>query len=422
MDAYHRQTIHTWESVRSGRGMDWDLQPHVFKRYPERFAPVSLEPLPVLGDFLHYSCGVTAKKVYPGGSYALRANPSAGALYPCELYLQTRGLPGLADGIYHFEPSASRLRLLHSLAAEEGVEGYWFGSDSSFELVFLISTIYYRSSWKYGHRALRYCLLDSGHLLGAVEAAACIQNQACFSVTRFDRKQVRADFGFKNRELPMVMVACGESRTQQVVCPDIKLPFVDGSGSFVGDPVIESAFQKMGESWECRPGTAGTPYTAGPKDLAEAVLHRRSIRSFTGKSITADEFEKVLHAAAAGLAIDCDEPVQLFVVVNRVEKMELGLYSGDGHCRRSGDFSQLAGYLCLEQALGSESAATVFLVGDCGNYLPLMLKAGLVGQRIYLASTLLGLGCSGIGAFYDQEVADFLETDDPVLYTLAFGR
>ncbi len=422
MDAYYRQTIHTWQSVRSGRGMDWDLQPKVFKYYPHEFAPVPLDQLPALHDFLQYSCGLTAKKVYPGGTYSLRANPSAGALYPCELYLQARGLSGLTGGIYHFEPSSGNLRLLHTLAAEEGIEGYYNSADTAYDLVLLISAIYYRSSWKYGSRALRYCLLDSGHFMGAVEAAAWIQGRSCSLVTRFDRKQVQDDFGFENQELPMVMVTCGEGRGQQVVRPDMNLPFISGSGSFVGDPVIESAFQEMGESSECRPGTAGTPYTAGPNDLAEAVLHRRSIRSFTGKPITVDEFEKVLHAAAAGLAIDCDEPLRLFVVVNRVEGMEPGLYSGDGHCRRSGDFSQLAGYLCLEQALGSESAATVFLVGDCRNYLPLMLKAGLIGQRIYLASTLLGLGCSGIGAFYDQEVADFLETDDPVLYALAFGR
>ncbi len=421
MEDYHRQTRHTWASVRSGRGMDWDLQPKVFKRYPQGFVQVPQDQMPALRDFLQYCCGVTAEKKYPGGTYSLRANPSAGALYPCELYLQARGQSGLADGIYHFESFSGNLRLLHRLAAEEGIEGYCHRADMAYELVLFISTIYYRSSWKYGHRALRYCLLDSGHLLGAAEAAAWIQGRSCSLITLFDRKQVQIDFAFKNQELPMVMVACGEGGRAQVVRPKMDLPFASGSGSFVPDPVIESAFLKIGESSECRPGTAGTPYAVSSKDLIEAVSNRRSIRSFSGTPITGPEYEAVLEASTAGCGIDCDEPLQLFVVVSRVEGMEPGLYT-DGRCLRSGDFSAITGYLCLEQALGSESAATVFLVGDCGNYLPLMLKAGLVGQRIYLASTLLGLGCSGIGAFYDQEVADFLETDDPVLYTLAFGR
>ena len=166
MDAYHKQTIHTWESVRSGRGMDWSLQPKVFKQYPQAFATVSLDKLPDLRDFLHRSCGLTAKKVYPGGSYALRANPSAGALYPCELYLQARGVFGLVDGIYHFEPFSRKIRLLHPLSWGEGIEGYGERVEMIEGLVFLVTAIYYRSSWKYGHRALRYGLLDSGHLLG----------------------------------------------------------------------------------------------------------------------------------------------------------------------------------------------------------------------------------------------------------------
>ncbi len=421
MEDYHRQTIHTWESVRSGRGMDWDLQPEVFKRYPPGFAMVALDQLPALRDFLQYCCGVTAEKKYPGGTCSLRANPSAGALYPCELYLQSRGVSGLVDGIYHFEPLSGNLRLLHPLAADEGLEGYLPRTDRAYELLLFISTIYYRSSWKYGQRALRYCLLDSGHMLGAVEAAARVQGRSCSFISKFEREQLQDDFGFENREPAMAMVACGEGRSKQIVRPDMTLPFVNGSGSFISDPVIEAAFQKMAECSDCRPGTADTPYTAESEALAGAILRRRSIRSFLGKPITAGEYEKVVQAAMAGLDIDCGEPLQLFIVVNRVEGMEPGLYT-DGRCLRSGDFSAITGYLCLEQALGAESAATVFLVADCRNYLPLMLKAGLIGQRVYLASTLQGFGCSGIGAFYDQEVADFLETDKQVLYALAFGR
>jgi hypothetical protein len=39
--------------------------------------------------------------------------------------------------------------------------------------------------------------------------------------------------------------------------------------------------------------------------------------------------------------------------------MPLGIYK-DGTLLKSGDFSQKAGYFCLEQRLGSESAVTFF--------------------------------------------------------------
>jgi len=421
MNRYHRQTVHTYESVRSGRGPDWDLQPEVFKRYPLEFAEVSLQGLRKLRQLLHCCCGLTAEKVFSGGRYFLRTNPSAGALYPCELYVQSRGEPGLADGIYHFEPLSEKLRQLHLLGPNEGLEGYLDDKGMVDGLVLLVTAIYYRSSWKYGHRALRYCLLDSGHVLGSMEAAVLCAGRSCSFATRFDRGRLQKDFGFGQRELSMAMGLIGEKRKMRGVRPWMNLPFVDGSGSFVRDPVIEEGFTRATGLPDCAGGTFREPYSISPEILTGAILNRRSIRVFTKELTSRQEYEAVLHSALAGVAVDCDERFEIFAVVNRVEGMEPGLYKNNRRLR-CGDFFGLAGYLCLEQALGADSGVTFFFVGDSKNYLPLMLKAGLVGQRIYLSSVLNGLGCSGIGAFYDEEVADFLETDGPVLYALAIGR
>jgi SagB-type dehydrogenase family enzyme len=374
-----------------------------------------------LQRFFHHCCGLTEKKVYPGGSYFLRANPSAGALYPCELYFQARGISGIADAIHHYEPFSEKIRLLHPLAPGEGIEGYWHRDGMVEGLVLLVTAIYYRSSWKYGHRALRYCLLDSGHLLGGIEAAACCRKHNYSFVTRFNRNRLQKDFGLKNRELPMAMGVCGKEKKGQVVCPDINLPFINGSGSFCRDLVIEEGIAQAAVLTNCRNGVGKSPYSVQSEILAGAILNRRSIRKFTGQVTLRREYEAVLHAAMTGLVIDCDEPLDIFAVVNRVEDMEPGLYKNN-RCLRYGNFSDMAGYLCLEQDLGADSAVTFFLVGTSKNYLSLMLKAGLVGQRVYLSSKLQGLGCSGIGAFYDQEAADFLETDGLVLYALAIGR
>ena len=52
-----------------------------------------------------------------------------------------------------------------------------------------------------------------------------------------------------------------------------------------------------------------------------------------------------------------------------------------------------------------------------------MLTAGRLGQRIYLGATSLGLGCCGIGAFYDGEAATLLGLNQAsaMLYLLAVG-
>lgn len=105
--------------------------------------------------------------------------------------------------------------------------------------------------------------------------------------------------------------------------------------------------------------------------------------------------------------------------------MQSGLYRiGDrsSHCLKPGDFRTQTGYLCINQAIARDSAVVFLIVSACHNYRVALQQAGLVGQRIYLAATYLNLGCSGIGAFYDDETQAFLETDRNVLYAIAIGQ
>ena len=221
---YHLQTAHTWESIRQGSGMDWSRQPNVFKRYPDEFPVILLDQLPELQDFFQLSAGLTARKVYPGGEYYLRVNPSAGALYPCELYIQARDVQGLEDGIYHFEPQRFCLRLLYSLDENEGLEACCPDKRRISGLILLISAIYYRSSWKYRSRALRYCLLDSGHLLGAVESAAWCTGRPFQVQYLLDRRKAADSFGFS-------VTVAGDTVAVGAISEDSSATGIDGDQS-----------------------------------------------------------------------------------------------------------------------------------------------------------------------------------------------
>jgi SagB-type dehydrogenase family enzyme len=51
-------------------------------------------------------------------------------------------------------------------------------------------------------------------------------------------------------------------------------------------------------------------------------------------------------------------------------------------------------------------------------------EAGAIGQRLYLAAESLGLGATGIGAFYDEEVHHYLHVtpaQGQVVYHFAIG-
>jgi nitroreductase len=50
-------------------------------------------------------------------------------------------------------------------------------------------------------------------------------------------------------------------------------------------------------------------------------------------------------------------------------------------------------------------------------------EAGAIGHRLYLAAEALGLGATGIGAFYDEEVHCYLKLppQQQVVYHFAIG-
>ena len=104
--------------------VDWSHQPSTYKNYPSTYPKRVLSPEIPEDDFLYHIAGLSAKKSYPGVEYYLRINPSAGALYPNELYFQARGVDGMEDGIYHYEVSTHSLTLLVALSKSEGLEPY----------------------------------------------------------------------------------------------------------------------------------------------------------------------------------------------------------------------------------------------------------------------------------------------------------
>jgi hypothetical protein len=102
--------------------------------------------------------------------------------------------------------------------------------------------------------------------------------------------------------------------------------------------------------------------------------------------------------------------------------MEQGLYQ-NGELMASGDFSQKSRYLSLEQNLGGQSAFTLYFTSkEIERYQKVNILSGFIAHIIYLRATIRDIGCSGIGAYYDEEAKAFLKTSNNILYLLAVGR
>ncbi len=421
---YHNMTKHSYNSVRTNPNrLSWDDQPSTYKNYPDTFAKEKLDLDKAEDEFLYYIAGLTAKKSYPSGEYYLRINPSAGALYPNELYVQIRGVEGRTDAVYHYEVSSSSLTLLHTLEDNEGIEPYLGFKTAMKGYLFLVSAIYYRSSWKYKNRAFRYCLLDAGHLLGSIEAAALLKPHAVQMLYGIEREKLNRMFGFEEKEWFLSAASMAVPvQGSEVSAVEFSLPYVEGSRSFEKNPLIEEAYEATSTLTACQKMLKAPHFTYAKENLRETIFTRRSQRGFAEGAITKGQFNYIMDVLAQPVLSDCDEEVSVYVVLNRVLDMPLGLYQ-DGVYLKHGDFAKKAGYLSLEQYSLSTSGALAFFFTSKGeNYQALYQKAGIIGHRLYIASVYLGLGCSGIGAYYDDEVNDFVGNDDMVLYALAIGK
>lgn len=284
---------------------------------------------------------------------------------------------------------------------------------------FLLCT---RSSWKYKNRAFRYCLLDAGHLLGSIEAAALLKKKSVTVAYNIERTKLNRMFGFEEREWFLAGVVMAEPIAGTEVSPiEFELPYVDGSGTFEKNKLIEQAYNETIVQINCKAQNKTAVFDFNTTKLQDTLLHRRSQRGFNAEPITTGQFNMIRDAIHQPVTSDCDEDVSIYMVLNRVINMPLGLYK-DGVYIKHGDFAKHAGYLSLEQySLSQQGAVAFFLTSKSQNYQAMYQKAGIIGHRLYVVSQYLGVGCSGIGAYYDDEVNTFVDNDEMVLYALAIG-
>lgn len=482
---YHEATKHSPESLRrASQGLDWANMPDPFRHYegvpvldlPADPPAPQLPTLQVLegisgessvadgatflSQLLFYSAAISASKMVPstGYRYALRVNPSSGNLHPTEFHFLTRGLRDWPDGLYHYRPS--------SHMAEQRAGGRMATepiSDSS-PLVFVLTSIAWREAWKYGERAYRYCLHDVGHAWQALALAARAVGCDTYALGHFPDDEVAHSCRLNLDEWPMLIVELHGNSIPMGRTENRKLVWLEGQANelsrerrefpligaihdatrlHAGLDVPSVCSSARDRSDSARADEIPLPYPdSSSRRFGETVRARRSALDFVGgaRTMSLAQLATLLNVAAQPFSADFANTrfVDLYLYAHRVNELPPGLYrfrreSLTLEKMKSGDQRVMAAGLSLGQQLAGNACVTFSMAGDLelatrqhGNrgYRYAYFEAGAIGQRLYLVAEALGLGATGIGAFYDDEVNRYLNLDPEqgqVLYHFAIG-
>jgi SagB-type dehydrogenase family enzyme len=243
-----------------------------------------------------------------------------------------------------------------------------------------------------------------------------------------------------------------------------------------------NAMEETELNWQNKPDTykfySHAPVTSLPSpapgtepddksDIWRCVSGRRSVRSFGATPLSLPELSRLLWASAgittsyitphgqefyrATPTAGALYPIETYVVVNKVEGLEPGLY----HYRvagmdmlerpmvegshaleqlRAGDIREEIAAASLDQPLCGKAGAVFLWTAVFSRtvwkykeraYRYVYLDAGHMAGHLSLASVALGLGSCPVAAYYDDEVNRLLGVDgqsESVLYMTAVGR
>jgi len=404
-----------------------------------------------LARLLYFTNGDTGRG--DGEPYKLRAAPSAGALYAGEIYVLASSVDGLDRGIYYYDVGKHELVTVQN-GLDAGAVDQAFETDgaSGAAALVCIANVFERYELRYANRGYRYALIDTGHIGENLALVSSASGVPCRGWSRFDDDRLNTLLGLEGREDAVCAIyAVGGS-----VLSDgpVVRHFVEKGASGTRMPKDLEPTVRYHEASKLLPGAAARPEhgrrraaketrpfdlkvpngerialdapTAAPsKTLQACIAERRSPSRFAARAITTAQLAAICRAAQPAAMENEATLIEVLLVCHRVEGVDGGLYSYLPREEklvfvRRADFRESLPRVCLGQSKAGDAAVGVLMIGRLRqaalhygerSYRDVLIEAGRIGERVYLAAEALDLRARNLAAFLDEDLDELIGAD-----------
>jgi len=145
-------------------------------------------------------------------SRGFRTAPSAGALYPLELYIVAGNVTNLADGVYKYKPIQHELMKIDIGDKRTELCGAALNQRSIKDAptVMVFCAVYQRTTVKYGQRGIRYIHMEIGHSAQNVCLQAVSLGLGTVTIGAFNDKEVKKIVNCDTDEHPLYIMPVGK--------------------------------------------------------------------------------------------------------------------------------------------------------------------------------------------------------------------
>lgn len=185
---------------------DVSVEEALLKRRSEREYADSPLTLANVSQLLWAAQGITDPRGF-------RTAPSAGGLYPLELYLVVGNVENLPVGVYKYKPDAHELLKLIEDDVREllaKASGQIWVKEGAVNIV--VAAVYERTTQKYGEIGIRYVHMEAGHAAQNIYLQAVALDLGAVAVGGFLGDSVKSIMGMPENEEPLYLIPVGKKK------------------------------------------------------------------------------------------------------------------------------------------------------------------------------------------------------------------